>query len=50
MSGFTYTKTLDSGSCPFSGTGTKTDGVIGGPMDLQAGSFETFQPIDFGIE
>jgi hypothetical protein len=49
-SGFTYIKTLDSGSCPLSGTGTKTDGVFGGAMDLQAGSLETFQPIDFGIE
>lgn len=48
-SGFAYTKTLDGGSCPLSGTGAKTDGVFSGSMDLKAGTFE-FQPIEFGIE
>jgi hypothetical protein len=49
-SGFTYAKTVDGAGCPLTGTGTKNDGVFGGAMDLQAGSLETFQPIDFGIE
>ena len=48
-SGFAYTKTLDGGSCPLSGTGAKTNGVFNGAMDLNAGTFE-FETIDFGIE
>jgi hypothetical protein len=49
-SGFAYTKTLDGGSCPLSGTGTKTDGVFDNGLKLRAGNTETLEPIAFGIE
>jgi hypothetical protein len=49
-SGFAYTKSLDGSGCPLSGTGSKTDGVFGGAMNLKAGNVETFEPIDFRIE
>jgi hypothetical protein len=48
--GFTYTKAVDGASCPLSGTGVKTDGVIGGGLNIKAGSTETLEPIAFGIE
>jgi hypothetical protein len=48
--GFTYTKTVDGASCPLTGTGVKTDGVIGGGLTIKAGSTETLEPIAFGIE
>ncbi|MGD9736147.1 MAG: hypothetical protein AB7V58_11165 [Solirubrobacterales bacterium] len=48
--GFAYTKAVDGASCPLSGTGAKTDGVIGGGVSIKAGSIETLEQIDFGIE
>ena len=48
--GFTYTKAVDGASCPLSGTGVKTDGVIGGGLNIKAGSTTTLEPIAFGIE
>lgn len=46
--GFAYTKAKDGASCPLSGTGAKTDGIVTGTMKLKAGDFE-LNPIDFGI-
>jgi hypothetical protein len=48
--GFTYTKTVDGASCPLTGTGVKTDGVIGGGLKIKAGNTKTLEPIAFGIE
>ncbi len=48
--GFAYTKTVDGASCPLSGTGSKTDGVITGGVRIKAASTKTFEPINFGIE
>jgi hypothetical protein len=48
--GFTYTKTVDGASCGLTGTGVKTDGVIGGGLKIKAGNTETLEPIAFGIE
>lgn len=48
--GFSYTKTVDGGTCPLSGTGAKTDGVISGGIRFQAANSSTFEPINFGIE
>jgi hypothetical protein len=48
--GFAYTKTVDGVSCPLSGIGAKTDGVITGGIKIMAGSTATLEPINFGIE
>lgn len=48
--GFAYTKTVDGASCPLTGVGAKTDGVIGGGLKIKAGSTKTLEPIAFGIE
>jgi hypothetical protein len=48
--GFTYTKTVDGASCPLTGTGVKTDGVMTGGLKIKAGSTVTLEPIAFGIE
>jgi hypothetical protein len=47
--GFSYTKAVDGASCPLSGTGAKTDGVISGGIRFQAASTSTFEQINFGI-
>jgi hypothetical protein len=49
-SGFSYDKTQDTGSCPLSGTGVKSDGVVLGGVTLRAGNAETAKPILFKIE
>jgi hypothetical protein len=48
--GFAYTKAVDGASCPLSGTGAKTDGVISGGVTIKAASTTTFEPVNFGIE
>ena len=41
--GFTYTKAVD-GFLSLSGTGVKTDGVIGGGLNIKAGGTTTLEP------
>jgi hypothetical protein len=48
-SGFTYTKVKDGASCPFTGTGVKSDGTVDGATKVRAGDLE-FEPIDLWIE
>ena len=48
--GFSYTKAVDGATCPLTGTGAKTDGVISGGLKIKSGNKETLEPTAFGIE
>jgi hypothetical protein len=48
--GFSYTKAVDGATCPLTGTGAKTDGVITGGLKIKSGNPETLEPTAFGIE